>query len=103
MDNKFTELFKTYDCDSLTDEQVKNEVAKILSAHFAENNNEAVYRECFSCIDLTSLKETDNEAGIMKMVEKVKRVPVQDRETTRTYNTEPNCSFQPKPFKRKNF
>lgn len=71
MDNKFTELFKTYDCDSLTDEQVKNEVAKILSAHFAENNNEAVYRECFSCIDLTSLKETDNEAGIMKMVEKV--------------------------------
>ncbi|MFV0392017.1 MAG: deoxyribose-phosphate aldolase [Paludibacteraceae bacterium] len=69
--NKFEELFKLYNCDSLTDEQVALGVEKIISAHFAENNNEEVYKKCVSLIDLTSLKETDTEEEIRLMVQKV--------------------------------
>ncbi|MHB9055920.1 MAG: deoxyribose-phosphate aldolase [Paludibacteraceae bacterium] len=71
MATKFEELFNLYECDSISDEQVKTEVEKILTAHFEENNNVDVYKQCFNCIDLTSLKETDTEEGITNMVQKV--------------------------------
>lgn len=71
MATKFEELFSTYDCDSITDEQVKEGVNKILAEHFDENNTLDVYKKCFSCIDLTSLKETDTEEEIRTMVQKV--------------------------------
>lgn len=71
MATKFEELFSTYDCDSITDEQVKEGVNKILAEHFDGNNTLDVYKKCFSCIDLTSLKETDTEEEIRTMVQKV--------------------------------
>ena len=71
MATKFEELFSLYGCDSITDEQVKQEMEQLLSAHFEENNTTEVYKRCFKSIDLTSLKETDTEEEIRSMVEKV--------------------------------
>ena len=71
MATKFEELFSLYGCDSITDEQVKKGLEEILSVHFEENNTTEVYKRCFNSIDLTSLKETDTEAEITAMVEKV--------------------------------
>ena len=71
MATKFEELFSLYGCDFITDEQVKQEMELLLSAHFEENNTLEVYKRCFNSIDLTSLKETDTEKEIRSMVEKV--------------------------------
>lgn len=71
MATKFEELFSLYGCDFITDEQVKQEMELLLSAHFEENNTLEVYKRCFNSIDLTSLKETDTEEEIRSMVEKV--------------------------------
>lgn len=68
--NQFEELFQKYKCD-LNDEQVRNEVTKLLSAHFAENNTKEVYSTCLSLIDLTSLNGTDTDGQIIAMTEKV--------------------------------
>ncbi len=71
MATKFEELFSTYNCDSITDEQVKADVEKIISEHYGENDNVEVYKKCINLIDLTSLKETDTEEEIRSMVQKV--------------------------------
>ena len=71
MTARFEELFKVYHCDAVTDEQVSASVEKIISGHYAENDNADVYKKCLSFIDLTSLKETDTEEEIRKMVQKV--------------------------------
>jgi deoxyribose-phosphate aldolase len=68
--SKFDDLFKQYDC-LLNDEIVKQEIDEILTAHFAENDNVDVYKQCLSQIDLTSLNGTDTESEIISMVEKV--------------------------------
>lgn len=68
--SKFDDLFKQYNCN-LNDESVKQDIEKILTAHYAENNNIAVYKQCLSQIDLTSLNGTDTHAEIIAMVEKV--------------------------------
>ena len=68
--SKFDELFNQYDCN-LNDEDIKQNIEKILSAHYAENNNVAVYKQCLNQIDLTSLNGTDTQAEIISMVEKV--------------------------------
>lgn len=67
---KFEELFSLYDCN-LSDDVVKQEVEKIISDHFAENNNKDVYKQCLNQIDLTSLNGNDTDAGIVAMTEKV--------------------------------
>lgn len=63
-------LFSMYDC-SLNDETVTQEIEKILSAHFAENDNAEVYKQCLNLIDLTSLNGNDTDAHILSMTEKV--------------------------------
>ncbi len=68
--SKFDDLFKQYNCN-LNDENIKSEVAKILSGHYSENDNKEVYKQCLSQIDLTSLNGTDTHAEIISMVEKV--------------------------------
>jgi deoxyribose-phosphate aldolase len=70
--NKYEELFKKYNCD-LDDIQVKNEVEKIRSKHFAENDRVDVYKQCLNCIDLTSLNGTDTDSQIIGMVQKVNK------------------------------
>jgi deoxyribose-phosphate aldolase len=68
--NKFDDLFKQYNCN-LNDESVKQDIEKILAAHYAENDNATVYKQCLNQIDLTSLNGTDTHAEIISMVEKV--------------------------------
>lgn len=68
--SKFDELFAQYDCN-LNDETIKQDIEKILAAHYAENNNVEVYKQCLNLIDLTSLNGTDTHAEIISMVEKV--------------------------------
>ncbi len=68
--SKFDDLFKQYNCN-LSDEAVKQDIANILSAHFSENDNKEVYKQCLNQIDLTSLNGTDTHAEIIGMVNKV--------------------------------
>jgi deoxyribose-phosphate aldolase len=68
--SKFEDLFKQYNCN-LNDETVRQDVEKILAAHYAENDNTEVYKQCLSQIDLTSLNGTDTHAEIIGMVNKV--------------------------------
>ena len=70
MKSKFEELFDLYDCQ-LSDEAVRQETARILSEHFAENDNPAVYKQCLSQIDLTSLNGSDTAAHIEAMTRRV--------------------------------
>lgn len=68
--SKFKELFELYDCN-LNDESIKQDVDKILAAHYDENNTTEVYKQCLSQIDLTSLNGTDTDGEIIAMVNKV--------------------------------
>src|ERR1035437_9485420 len=68
--SKFDDLFKQYNCN-ISDESVKQDIDKILAAHYAENDNVAVYKQCLNQIDLTSLNGSDTDAEIIAMVEKV--------------------------------
>jgi deoxyribose-phosphate aldolase len=68
--SKFDDLFKQYNCN-VNDETVKQDIANILAAHYAENDNKTVYKQCLNQIDLTSLNGTDTHAEIISMVEKV--------------------------------
>ena len=68
--NKINEVLTQYNCN-LNDTQVAETVKEILAAKLEENKNEAVYKTCFNCIDLTSLNATDTYEGITAMMEKV--------------------------------
>jgi len=68
--SKFDDLFKLYNCD-LNDEIIKHDIDTILVAHYAENDNKEVYKQCLSQIDLTSLNGTDTHAEIALMVKRV--------------------------------
>ncbi|MBN1463947.1 MAG: deoxyribose-phosphate aldolase [Paludibacteraceae bacterium] len=64
------DFFKGYKT-KITDAEVKEAVAKIITTKTAENKTKAVYKTIFNCIDLTSLNHTDSEESIKKMIQKV--------------------------------
>ena len=68
--SKFDDLFMQYNCN-MNDETVKKDIENILAAHYAENNNKEVYKQCLNQIDLTSLNGTDTDEEIITMVNKV--------------------------------
>ena len=57
----FEQLFAAYPCP-FTEEQVKKNVADILAAHCAENNNKEVWKQCLHQIDYTTLNGEDTFA-----------------------------------------
>ena len=63
-------LLSNYPCP-FTDEQVKAQVADILAAHFDENNNVEVWKQCLHQIDLTTLNGEDTTAKVAGMAKKV--------------------------------
>lgn len=67
--DKYHEALAQYNTQ-LNDEQIKSQVARLLE-HIDENNTPEVKKELFSCIDLTTLKTTDNEESVLKLVERV--------------------------------
>lgn len=70
INNKYTQAFAKYNTD-LDDNQIKKEVTNLLSKHLEENNTLEVKKFLFGSIELTSLKPTDHDANIIRMVEKV--------------------------------
>lgn len=67
---KFEELFAAYDC-KLNDEQVRQEVKRILDAHMAENNRPEVWKQCLNQIDLTTLSVDDTIERVQGMAKHV--------------------------------
>lgn len=68
--DKYQELFAQYEL-GMSDEQVKEEVARIIKEHFDENNNKEVWKQCLSQIDLTTLNGDDTTEKVRKMAEAV--------------------------------
>lgn len=66
----FEKLFAQYEL-GMTDEQVSAEVKNILAAHFDENNNVEVWKQCLSQIDLTTLNGDDTVAKVKRMADAV--------------------------------
>lgn len=66
---EYTRLLKKYDL-SLSQENVEVRVMDALRK-VEGNKNDGVYKQCYACIDLTSLNETDNIAKIEKFANKV--------------------------------
>ena len=67
---KFEELFAQYNCCQ-NDEEVKAATAEIIKAHFDENNNVEVWKQCLHQIDLTTLNGDDTTAKVAGMAQKV--------------------------------
>lgn len=55
----------------LNDEEIAAQTARIIEKYAAENDTKEVKKFLFHCIDLTTLKCTDNEPGVMKFTERV--------------------------------
>ena len=68
--SKYVATLKKYHTD-LNDDEVKACVEKLLKEHSTENNTLDVKKFLFNCIDLTTLKETDNDEYVMKFTQKV--------------------------------
>lgn len=68
--SKYVATLKKYHTD-LNDDEVKAYVEKLLKEHSTENNTLDVKKFLFNCIDLTTLKETDNDEYVMKFTQKV--------------------------------
>ena len=68
--DKFKELFELYKLE-MTDQQVTDEVNRIINVHFEENNNIEVWKQCLSQIDLTTLNGDDTVEKVQKMAENV--------------------------------
>ncbi len=68
--SRYEQAFSRFDLH-LHDEIVQEEVKTLLARHQKENNNSDVLRFLLGTIELTSLKVTDNEDSILRMVERV--------------------------------
>lgn len=68
--DKYNEAIAKFDTN-IDDERVKYEVEKLLGEHYDENSTPEVCSFILSCLDLTSLKCTDNDETITKFVSKV--------------------------------
>ena len=68
--NKYEMALGKYNTD-LKDDEIALKVSNLIDKHVAENNTPEVKKILFNCIDLTTLKCTDNETSVMKFTEKV--------------------------------
>lgn len=72
--SKYEQAFRQY-APAPSDEQVKGAVQRLLEQHLDENDTPEVKRFLFHSVELTSLKTTDSEDTILRMVEKVNAFP----------------------------
>lgn len=68
--NKYTDTLKKYKTN-LKDADISEKVNKIIAEKFQQNNTVEVYKQIFSCLDLTSLNATDTREVIWNFTEKV--------------------------------
>jgi deoxyribose-phosphate aldolase len=57
----------------MTDNEVKENVNRIISDKFNENNTKDIYKKIYSCIDLTTLNTTDTKESVWQFVEQVNK------------------------------
>lgn len=69
MQSKYAQAFSKFDLH-LHDEVVQESAKRLVADHYDENNTTDVMKFLFSTIELTSLKVTDNEESILRLVEK---------------------------------
>ncbi len=55
----------------LKDDEITAQTARILDKYKQENETKEVKKLLLNCLDLTSLRSTDNDPGIMKLTEKI--------------------------------
>ena len=55
----------------LKDEVITHQTARLIEEHLAENNTREVKKFLYHCIDLTTLKCTDDERSVMELVQQV--------------------------------
>ncbi|MBQ8607077.1 MAG: deoxyribose-phosphate aldolase, partial [Bacteroidaceae bacterium] len=67
--DKYNEALAQYNT-RLNDEQIRSQVSRLLE-YVNENNTPEVKKKLLSSIDLTTLKTTDNEESVLKLVERV--------------------------------
>lgn len=72
--SKYEQVFRQYDT-ALNDEAVHEAVQRLLTQHLDENDTPEVKRFLFHSVELTSLKTTDSEDTILRMVETVNSFP----------------------------
>ena len=68
--SKYEQALKKYDLN-LSDEAVKEAVAKIIAEKVPENNTTEVKRFLMGSVELTSLSTTDSEESILRFTERV--------------------------------
>ena len=68
--NKYIDAIKKHQLN-LTEQEISKEVEKIISEEFNINNKKEIYKNLYSCIDLTSLNSTDSKESIWKFTQKV--------------------------------
>lgn len=66
----FEGLLKNYPFNE-TENKIKSEAKRIIDEHYENNDTSASLKLIFSCLEITSLKSTDNEKTIESLVEKV--------------------------------
>lgn len=72
-ESKYEAMLKKYKTN-IDDNEVKAAVSKLLTEKAAENDTEDVKKFLFSCIDLTTLKVTDNDEYVMNFTKKVNQL-----------------------------
>ena len=68
--SKYAQAFAKFDLH-IHDEIAQEEARGIVSKHAAENNTPDVWNFLLSTLEITSLKVTDNEDSILRLVEKI--------------------------------
>lgn len=68
--SKYDQALRKYNLN-ISDAEVKETVAKLISEKSAENNTLAVKKFLFGSIELTSLNTTDSEESILRLTEQV--------------------------------
>lgn len=68
--SKYLDVLAQYNTQ-ITNEEVKEKVAKLIAEKVEANNTLEVKKLLFNCIDLTTLKCTDSEESVMAFTEKV--------------------------------
>lgn len=68
--NKYEEALSKYNCN-ISDEEVRENVKKIIAEKVHENDNIEVKKFLMGSVELTTLKTTDSEESVMAFTEKV--------------------------------
>ncbi len=77
--DKYNKMLQSYNTD-LNDNNIEQEVEKILHENLHRNCTEETYRKIFGCIDLTSLNPTDNQTQIAAFTRQVNEFDNQNPE-----------------------